>query len=445
MSTHNFLDERVEALTKDFTLHQLREVLATVSVGSERGSLQNKTKEQILAQLGRIGDARKKALVAHRLEALTPYKHLYIYAFKASVDYETVSKQCRNRFPQLLSDFSPLRSDFGGELHLQLCLLDDERKRVFFKFAHLVESWETISTSQYERVQKRVKKRHPVVTTLYPSLGIAVVSFPGFTQVGTDFKDRLTYAAIGKEAGTLVAGLLEVGLQGLQVKTAIESLLADSTAQVFDIKRSILPQGGGKIVVDSWGDESGLAKFLTKYLKEGNVTVESDKVRGLLQSGADDDIWLLWRKFDLLTRFGFRDAIPEVLVFWREAGPDTTKVDQLLEALTAYHTAAPPEATLAASKEIEDAPTGSIITPIALSQHHGITIDEALRVLMSAVHRNLVELRFRVRTDLMLETFHNVWRHNLADFPDAVTDEHGHAIDLRDHQNVEVAFERVAQ
>jgi hypothetical protein len=74
MSADNFLDERVEALTKDFTLHQLREVLATVSVGSERGSLQNKTREQILNQLGRIGDARKKALVAHRLEALTPYQ-----------------------------------------------------------------------------------------------------------------------------------------------------------------------------------------------------------------------------------------------------------------------------------------------------------------------------------------------------------------------------------
>jgi len=445
MSSHNFLDERVEALARDFTLHQLREVLATVSVGSERGSLQSKTKEQILGQLGRIGDARKKALVAHRLEALTPYKHLYIYALKTSADYERVSTECRKRFPQLLSDFSPLRSDFGTELHLQLCLLDDAHKRAFFKFAHLVESWETVSTSQSERIQKRVRKRHPVVTTLYLSLGIAVVSFPGFTQVGADFKNRLTYAAIGKEAGALVAALIGVDLQGLQVKTAIESLLSDPTAQVFDIKRSILPQGGGKIVVDSWGDDSGLAKFLTKYLREGDVSVESDKVRNLLQSGADDDIWLLWRKLDLLTRFGFRETVPEVLVFWREAGPDSTKIDQFLEALTAYHSAAPPEATLAASKEIEDTPTGSIITPIALSQHHRITLDEALRVLISAIHRNLVELRFRVRTDSMLDNFQNIWRHNLADFPDTVTDEEGNAIDLRDHQNLEVAFERVTQ
>lgn len=445
MPVNNFLDEQVEGVVKDFTLYQLKEVLATVSVGSERGSLQNKTKDQILALLGRIGDAKKKALVAHRLEALTPYKHLFIYSIKTSVTYEQISSQCRKRFPELVKGFSPLRSDLGSELHFQLCLLDDERKRAFFKFAHVVESWETVSTSAYERMQKRVKKRHPVVVALYINLGIAVVSFPGFTQVGTDFKERLQYVAIGKEAGTQVAGLIDLDLQGLQVKSAIESLLADPTAEVFDVKRSILPQGGGKIVVDSWGDESGLAKFLSKYLAEGNVAVGSDKVRSLLQSGADDDIWLLWRRLDLLTRFAFHESIPEVLVLWRESGPDSSKIEKVLDALTTHLSAAPADATLAASKEIENTPTGSIITPIALSQHHGLTIDEALRVLMSALHRNWVELRFKVKTDSMLEHFQNKWRNTLAEFPDSVTDEKGNAIDLRDRQNLDVAFERIAQ
>ena len=100
---------------------------------------------------------------------------------------------------------------------------------------------------------------------------------------------------------------------------------------------------------------------------------------------------------------------------------------------------------MAASKEIENTPTGSIITPIALSQHHGLTIDEALRVLMSAIHRNWVELRFRVKTDSMLEHFENRWRTTLADFPEKATDEKGNAIDLRDRRNLEVAFERIAQ
>jgi len=443
--TSSFLDAQVEAVTRDFTLHQLKEVLATVSVGSERGSLQNKTKSQIIALLGRIGDAKKKALVAHRLEVLTPYKHLFIYSLKTSVTYESVSAQCRSRFPEMVNGFSPLRSDLGSELHFQLCLLDDERKRAFLKFAHVVESWETVNTSAYERTQKLVKKRHPVVVTLYINLSLAVVSFPGFTQVGTNFKERLQYKAIGKEAGTQVAGLLDLDLEGLQVKSAIESLLSDPAVEVFDIKRSILPQGGGRIVVDSWGDDSGLATFLAKFLKEGNVSVDSDKVRSLLQAGADDDIWLLWRKLDLLTRFGFHDSIPEVLVLWRESGPDLTKIEKVLDDLTSHYSTAPADATLAASKEIENTPTGTIITPIALSQHHGLTIDEALRVLTAAIHRNWVELRFRVKTEAMLERFQNRWRNTLAEFPESVTDESGNAIDLRDHRNVEVAFERIAR
>ena len=78
MTQSNSIDAQAEAVIRDFTLYQLKEVLATVSVGTELGSLHNKTKEQIIGLLSRVGDAKKKALVAHRLEALTPYKHLFI-------------------------------------------------------------------------------------------------------------------------------------------------------------------------------------------------------------------------------------------------------------------------------------------------------------------------------------------------------------------------------
>src|SRR5262249_4780438 len=202
------------------------------------------------------------------------------------------------KFPKLVSGFSPLRSDQGPDLHFQLCLLDDEHKRVFLKFAHVVQSWEISEKSAVERVQRLVNKRHPVVATLHINLGMVIVSFPGFTQVGTDFKQRVQYKTIGKNAVEQAAKLLGLAVQGLQVKSAIESLLSDPVAQVFDIKRSILPQGGGKIIVDSWGDESGLTTFLTKFLAEGKVPVATDKVRSLLQSGTDNDIWLLWRKLD---------------------------------------------------------------------------------------------------------------------------------------------------
>jgi hypothetical protein len=444
MTQSSFVDAQVEAVIRDFTLYQLKEVLATVSVGAELGSLHNKTKEQIIGLLSRTGDAKKKALVAHRLEALTPYKHLFIYSIKTATTYRKLSADCRKRLPDLVSGFAPLPSHVGSDLQLQLCLLDDEHERTFVKFAHLVETWETISSSANERTQRIVRKRHPVVVTLYPKLAIAVVSFPGFTQNATNFKERLQYTGIGKEAGALVSQLLGIDLQGLQVKSAIENLLADPTAQVFDVKRSIKPQGGGKIVVDSWGDQSGLAQFLAKFFKGGNVAVDADSVRSLLQSGSDDDIWLAWRKLDLLTRFAFHEAVPEVLVLWQEAGPDLTRIERALDALISHRTAVPANASLAASGEIENAAVGTVITPIALSQRYQLTIDEAMRILFDAVHRNWVELRFRVKTDAMIEKFENRWRQTLADFPDSVVDETGNAIDLTDGRNIEVAFERKA-
>ena len=66
------LDSRAEDLAKDFTLSQLRELVGSVLVGREIGSLQSKNRDQLIALLGTTGDKKKKALVAHRLEAITP-------------------------------------------------------------------------------------------------------------------------------------------------------------------------------------------------------------------------------------------------------------------------------------------------------------------------------------------------------------------------------------
>lgn len=442
MTQPNYVDAELEGVIRDFTLYQLREVLATVSTDPSLGSLQNKNKEQLVSLLGRIGDGRKKALVAHRLETLTAYKHLFVYAVKRVTTYAEASTECRRRFPKLVDGFSPMPSD-ASSLHFQLCLLDDERRRIFLKFAHLVESWETFKTSGSERVQRRVKKRHPVVATFYADMGILVVSFPGFTQTGTNFKERARYTDIADEAASLAIQPLAIELEGLQVKNAIESLLADPTEQVFDVRRSIKPQGGGRIVVDSWESEAGLAKYLAAFFKEGNVALDADRVRNLLQSGTDDDIWLLWRKLDLLTRFAFHDTTSEVLVLWRESGPDLSKTEAVLIALTSHRAAPPPSAVLAAAQDIENSTVGTIITPATLSQRHSLSIDEALRVLTSAVHRGRVELRFRVKTESLLENFQNHWRPTLVDFPPSVTDEAGNVIDLVDRRNIEVAFERV--
>jgi hypothetical protein len=43
----------------------------------------------------------------------------------------------------LLSSFVPLQRD-EKDLHLQLCIDDSVSERVFIKFAHMVEVWETM-------------------------------------------------------------------------------------------------------------------------------------------------------------------------------------------------------------------------------------------------------------------------------------------------------------
>jgi hypothetical protein len=442
MTVSNSLDAQADSIIEDFTLDQLRELVAAVSAGKEIGSLQNKNRAQIIELLGRFGDRRKKTLAAHRLEAITPYKHLYLYSLLDTHSYESLATTFRREFPTLVDGFSPLPRD-SASLHLQLCLLDEQQNRIFLKFAHQVSSWVTVNTSADQRIQKLIKKRHPVVATIYVTLSLVVISFPGFTQGGVSYKERANYAGIARDVERLFTELTKLELRGFQAKSAIEKLLADPDAQVSDVKRSIRPKAGGKITVDSWEDSSGLAHYISKYLEEGNVTVNAGDVRELLQSGADDDIWLMWKKLDLLTRIAFQQSVPEILVVWRGAGPDLSKSELALQSLVSHLINPTPNETLAAAEEIDKTDIGGIITPGFLAQRFNMTTDEALRVLTNAASRRLLEVRFRVRTDALIEDFENRWRNTLVEFPDQVTDEHGNILDLKDTSHIEIAFERV--
>lgn len=438
------LDSRAENFVKEFTLHQLRELVGTVSLGKEIGSLQGKSRQELIDLLGRTGDAKQKALVAHKLETITPYKHLYLYAPAKEIEYKALASDWRRRFASIIDNFSPLPREATAELHLQLCLIDDQSRRIFLKFAHQVNTWETVKTSGNRRVQQLFKRRHPVVIAVYCSLRLVVVSFPGFTQSGVGYKDRFNYAGIANDAARLLTEKSGLELTGFQAKNAIEKLLADPDSQVVDVKRSIKPQGGGRIVVDSWEDRSDLAQYLAKFFHgEGNLSVDPQGVRKLLQEGSVDDIWLMWLKFDLLTRFAFQQPVPEVLVVWRGAGPDLSKVEFTLQELATHLSAAMPSDTLAAVQEIEGVPTGNIVTPNGLAQRFNLSTDEALRVLMGAASRGHVEMRFRVRTSAILHEFENRWRRNLVEFPTQVVDEDGNVLDLADRSNLEVAFEKV--
>jgi hypothetical protein len=249
---------------------------------------------------------------------------------------------------------------------------------------------------------------------------------------------------LAKDAARLFATQSGVETTSFQAKSAIEKLLADPDAGVVDVKRTLKPVGGGRIVLDSWEDEGGLAQYFSQVLRhEGKLSVDSKGVQKLLQEENADDIWLLWKKLDFLTRVGFQESAPDVMVVWREAGPDLGKLELALRALVSHLAASMPSDTLAAIEDIERTPVGQVVTPSALAQRHNLRVEEALRLLLNAASQNRVQIRFRVKTDAVLLEFANQWRTSLLEFPKVVTDDSDKQLDLSDRSNIEVAFERV--
>ena len=87
----------------------------------------------------------------------------------------------------------------------------------------------------------------------------------------------------------------------------------------------------------------------------------------------------MWRKLGLLTRVAFQESVPELLVVWREEGPDLgPKIHAVLLALVAHLTAHTSSETLAAAEEIDKSPVGTIIVPAFLAQRFNLTTDEAV-------------------------------------------------------------------
>src|SRR4051812_38984071 len=87
-----------------FSASQLRDLaLAMGSKGVEIPT-QKLTRDALLAQLkGKASDA-SLSLFAHRIEAITPYKHLFIYSLDVQFTFIKAKKQIETAFPKLLNE-----------------------------------------------------------------------------------------------------------------------------------------------------------------------------------------------------------------------------------------------------------------------------------------------------------------------------------------------------
>jgi hypothetical protein len=138
-------------------------------------------RDALLHLLGTRKTDANLALYAHRIEAVTPYKHIYIYSVgTAGPSYLAAKSRINAAFPDLTEGFREIEPQ-PDSLEPQICVVDDLQKRIYLKLVHEVEMSGWVTVSPTEKRLKKFRKRHPVVVTLRLSEGIITIAFPGFT------------------------------------------------------------------------------------------------------------------------------------------------------------------------------------------------------------------------------------------------------------------------
>jgi hypothetical protein len=426
-----------------FSASQLRDLAFAMSSRGVEIRTQNLTREALLAQLkGKASDA-SLPLFAHRIEAITPYKHLFIYSLDVQFTFAKTKKQIEKAFPKLLNQIREVEPHLE-ELDAQACVADDLQQRIYLKLVHDVQMSGWVTVSPTEKKLKKFRRRHPVVATFRPSDGLLTIGFPGFTYVqGMQHEERMAYSEIAARGAEFLKKKLEIECQPFNAKPAIDALLEEEPNEVADIKRNVRPKKGGRFAFDA-GEENKLTTALTDFLKsEGDIPVSEAQIRSLLRRSGASDILLIWKSLQILTRVALFHDAPEFLFIWRESGPSSSVVDSVLTKLTRYRNLIGKPGLDALRKELSESPLDYVMRVPLLAQHHGVSQGDVLQLLNAAVAKGEFQPRFRVNTDNTLIEFANIWRPSLLEFPPKVTDDNGNVFDLTVPSNIEVAFQRV--
>src|ERR1035437_276259 len=198
------LDHTAVALYDRLTSDQLRDLLSAYLGAEKSKSLPQKSREQLIASLNSGSDPHLLAILAHRIELVSPYKHCFPYTLdpQQNLDLRKIVEIHKGKLPSLERTFAPLGSGIRS-IEPQMYLVDKENERVFLKFAHVVDVWETVTRTEQEQSKKRVPARHVIVAQFQPKLGVVTISFPGFTQALAG-ADRSAYSNFAKVAATFI-------------------------------------------------------------------------------------------------------------------------------------------------------------------------------------------------------------------------------------------------
>jgi hypothetical protein len=438
------MSSEISDILASFSSNQLRDLalaMGSHGVATPKASL---TKEGLIALLGNKKSDPTLALFAHRIEAVTPYKHLFVYSLEATdLSLSKAVTRIKKAFPNLIGSLREIDSR-SDEMDVQACLIDETQSRIYLKLVHQVEMSGWVAISRTEKRLKEFRKRHPVVVTLRLADGIVTVGFPGFTYTqGVQHDERATYPSIAAQASNFITNNLAIKFVQFNAKPAIDAFLEEEPEEVIDVKRSVRPQKGGRFAFDA-GEEGKLTTALTEFLsKEGDIPVSEAQIRSLLRRSGASDVLLVWKKLGILTRVALLHDGPEFLFIWRDSGPSSTVVDSVLTKVASYERLLKKPGVNVARKEVLASPLDRVVTPAMLAQQHGISQADVMEILSVALSKGDFEPRFRVNVDAVLLDFPNTWFKSPSDLPKNVTDEHGNTIDLATPSNIEVGFERV--
>lgn len=431
-------------LLETFTSSQLRELDLSLARG---GTITTKATnhKSFVQDIVRRYEGQKLAAHALRLEALLPYKHVFLFKFSVPRGLhalERLKDRIDKGFPGLFAN--PKLLDPEEDLHPEVCVFDKDRKRLFVKFVHLVETWQWQWNSDRVKEMKARKRRHPVVVSLFPSDELMTVSFPGYTQ-GTfpPGMERTTYSDIARNACSEFASSTDIQVKAFPLRQTIELILQKEPG-VKAVRRHAR-EADGRMVLDSLEGPRSSEEFLAgKFLSEAHIEVPAESIRAVFRSMVAADILLHWQKKEIYTRIGFHDFAAEILFIWKSTVPDAARIDEVLAVIVEYQSYTETGKLSNALDFVDHARPGTIIRPMQVVQEFSLSLDETLKILYRAMDRGMVDILFRVKTDDALVDFKNDWRSNLSEFPSEVTDEHGHSINLTEHKNIEVAFKRLS-
>jgi hypothetical protein len=435
----------IEHLLETFTTSQLRELDFSLAPNIDSATRSKNHKNFIQAIVKRY-EGKKLAVHALRLETLQPYKHVFLFTFKAPeerFDLEWLYEKVDTGFPGLFNEPKLVEPSID-ELKPEVCVVDRERKRILVKFVHLVETWQSEWSTPTRKEWKPVKRRHPVVVSLFPEDKLMTVSFPGYTQGATPPTiQRTTYSDIARNVCSAFGSGTKIGAAAFPIRQTIELLLQKEP----DVKavRRYVKAAEGKMMLDSSDGIGSSEEFLAaKFWKEARTEIPQEAIRAVFNSMEAVDILLHWRKKELFTRIGFHDFAPELLFIWKSTAAEASRIDDVLAVIVEYRKYAETGKLSEAVNFVDRATPGTVIRPTQVGQQFSLSLDETLKILYRAMERGVVDILFRVKTNEVLMDFDNDWRKNLSEFPAEVTDEHGQSINLSEHKNIEVAFRRLS-